>query len=112
MGEGIMNFLLPILGIAASALAQIFLKYAARYQVRAIQWFVFMGASLLAYGTSFFLYSAMLRTRELSKISPIMASAVALAVVLAGSVLFGENISLRRALGIAFGLAALYLLSS
>lgn len=107
-----MNRVLPLFGIAASALAQIFLKYAARFEVRETQWFLCMGASLASYGASFFLYAAMLRTRDLSRISPIMASAVAILVVLAGSAFFGEQISIKRALGIAFGLAALYLLSS
>lgn len=107
-----MNIVLPLFGIAASALAQIFLKYAAQFQARETRWFLCMGASLVSYGASFFLYAAILRTRDLSKISPIMASAVAILVVLAGSALFGEQISIKRAIGIAFGLVALYLLSS
>ena len=63
------------------------------------------------YGASFLAYSFLLRKEDLSRLSPIMASAVALIVVLAGMVFFGEQLTPRRGIGIALGIAAIAMLA-
>lgn len=105
------NTVLLLLGIAGSALAQILLKYSSASTVGGGRWFFLVAASLAFYGASFFAYSFLLRKEELSRISPLMTSSVMLLVVLAGLLLFGEQLTLRKGLGIALGMAAVFLLA-
>jgi len=106
-----MNIVLLIAGIACSALAQIILKYSARFEAWGSRWIALSLAAAAMYGASFLAYSFLLRKEDLSKLSPIMASAVALIVVLAGTMLFGEQLTTRRGIGIALGIAAIALLA-
>jgi len=106
-----MNVVLLVAGIAFSALAQITLKYSARFDAWGGPWLALSVAGAAMYGASFLAYSFLLRKEDLSKLSPIMASSVALIVVLAGALLFGEQLTPRRGLGIALGIAAIALLA-
>jgi multidrug transporter EmrE-like cation transporter len=106
-----MNMVLLVTGIAFSALAQIALKYSARFDAWGGRWFVATAAGAALYGASFLAYSFLLRKEDVSRVSPIMASAVALIVVTAGIFLFGEALTLRRGIGIVLGLAAIALLA-
>jgi len=103
--------LLLVCGVAASAAAQICLKYSARFDPWGGRWLALTAAGAACYGISFFIYSFLLREDDLSRISPIMTSAVLLAVVGAGVLLFGEQMTLRRGIGIALGFAAVLLLA-
>jgi multidrug transporter EmrE-like cation transporter len=102
--------LLP-LGIALSVCAQVSLKYAGKSEPRSLTWAGFMIGAILAYGASFIVYSVLLRQHDLSKAGPLMAAAVALFASLAGLVLFGESLSLRRLAGLLFATAAIALLA-
>lgn len=106
-----MNVPLLIAGIAFSALAQIALKYSARFEAWGGYWLAFTAAATVMYGASFLAYSFLLRKEDLSKLSPLMASAVALIVVTAGMILFGEQMTPRRGIGIVLGIAAIALLA-
>jgi len=103
--------LLLAAGVAFSALAQIIVKYSARFDAWGGRWLALTAAGAALYGISFLSYSFLLRKEDLSRTSPLMASAVALIVVLAGTLLFGETMTLRRGIGIALGLAAIALLA-
>ncbi|MFA5852602.1 MAG: EamA family transporter [Spirochaetales bacterium] len=106
-----MNIILLVTGVAFSALAQIILKYSARFDAWGGRWIALTVAGAAIYGASFLAYSFLLRKEDLSKLSPMMASAVALIVVLAGALLFGEQMTTRRGIGIALGIAAIALLA-
>lgn len=106
-----MNILLLLCGVAASAAAQVCLKFSARFDPWGGRWIAFTAAGAACYGISFFIYSFLLRKEDISRISPVMTSAVVLAVVGAGVFLFGEEMTLRRGLGVALGLAAVFLLA-
>lgn len=106
-----MNIMLLIAGVSFSALAQIALKYSARFDAWGGRWLAVTAAGAAMYGASFLIYSFLLRKEDLSRISPIMTSAVALIVVLAGTLLFGEEMTARRGAGIALGIAAIVLLA-
>lgn len=106
-----MNAGLFAAGIALSATAQVAMKYASRFEAWGARWLVFMCSAGACYLASFFVYSALLRKDDLSRISPIMTSAVTLAAVIAGIFLFGEKFDLRKGAGIALGIAAIALLS-
>ena len=106
-----MSTILLIAGIAFSSLAQIALKQSSRFDAWGGRWFMFTAAGAAMYGVSFLTYSFLLRKEDLSKVSPIMTSAVALVVVVAGVFLFGEQMTTRRGIGIALGIAAIALLA-
>ncbi|HWR10721.1 MAG TPA: EamA family transporter [Rectinemataceae bacterium] len=106
-----MNILFLTAGVACSALAQIALKYSARFDAWGGRWLLVMAAAAAMYGASFLIYSFLLRKEDLSRISPLMTSAVAFIVVLAGTLLFGETMTARRGIGIVLGMAAIFLLA-
>lgn len=98
-------------GIAFSALAQISLKYSARFEPWKLSWLLVMGLAAVLYGASFLAYSFILRTQELARIGPLMTVSVMTFAILAGIIIFGEKIGLRQGIGIALGLAAVILLA-
>lgn len=106
-----MNIALLVAGIAFSSLAQITLKFSARFDAWGGRWLLLTLAGASLYGASFLSYSFLLRKGDLSRLSPIMSSAVALIVVSAGVLLFGEHMTLRRGIGVALGVAAVVLLA-
>lgn len=106
-----MNTLLLAAGIGFSALAQIVIKASARFEAWGGTWLLYTAAGATMYGASFLIYSFILRKEDLSRISPMMASAVALLVSLAGIVIFGEAMTTRRGIGIALGIAAIAFLA-
>lgn len=106
-----MKALLFPLGIALSVCAQVSLKYAGKSEPRSLACAGLMLGALLAYGASFFVYSVLLRQHDLSKAGPLMAAAVALFASLAGLLLFGESLSLRRLSGLLLAIAAIALLA-
>ena len=106
-----MNTALLVAGIAFSSLAQITLKFSARFEAWGGRWLLLTLAGASLYGASFLSYSFLLRKGDLSRLSPVMSSAVALIVVSAGVLLFGEHMTPRRGIGIALGVAAVALLA-
>ncbi|MCX7028173.1 MAG: hypothetical protein NT061_11995, partial [Spirochaetes bacterium] len=95
-----MSVVLLVSGILCSALAQVLLKLSSKPAMWTLPWFSALGGAALFYGVSFFLYSLILRKSELSKIGPLMTSATVLLVVAAGILLFGEELTPRRCIGI------------
>jgi multidrug transporter EmrE-like cation transporter len=106
-----MNVALLVSGIFCSALAQVLLKLSSKAAGWSLPWIGALGGAALSYGVSFFLYSLILRKSELSRIGPLMTSATALLVAAAGVILFGEDLTLRRGIGIGLGVAALVFLA-
>jgi len=105
------NLIIIASGVLCSAFAQVLIKISSRAGPWSLPWFGAMGGAAVSYGVSFILYSLILRKSELSRIGPLMTSAVALLVVLAGIVLFGEAVTLRRGIGIGLAVAALFFLA-
>ncbi len=106
-----MNNILLIAGIGFSVLAQIVIKASARFEAWKGTWLLYTAIGATMYGASFLIYSFILRREDLSRISPLMASAVALLVSLAGVLLFGEAMTMRRGIGIALCIMALAFLA-
>lgn len=103
--------ILVVLGILATALAQVLLKKASYYEVKTTSWLLYMGVSAASYGFSFLLYSRVLKYYPLNKIYPAMTVAQIMLITLYG-LLIGELITQRHALGLLLGGAAIYLILS
>ncbi len=100
---------LVILGMVATALAQVLLKRASSFDERTMSWLGYVGLSALVYGFSFLLYARILKYFPLNKIYPAMTVGQIMLVTLAGFAI-GEMVTARHALGLAFGLLAIYLI--
>jgi len=101
--------LLVILGMFTTVLAQVLLKKAAYFEVKTTPWLMYMAFSAITYAFSFILYSRILKYYELNKIYPAMTVGQIMLVALY-SVLIGEMVSGRHALGLFLGGAAIYLI--
>ena len=106
-----MNWLLLGGGILLSASAQLLLKQGAGLRLWSARWTALAGLSALFYLASFALYAWVLRKNDISRISPLMGSAVIALVVLGGVLFYGEALSLRRMAGIALACVAVALLA-
>jgi drug/metabolite transporter (DMT)-like permease len=74
-------------------------------------WFAWISGAVVFYGSSFLLYAFLLRKDALARLSPLSAISVMVLVVLAGALIFGEHISMRRGAGILVGMIAIFLLA-
>jgi hypothetical protein len=101
--------LLVLTGILTTALAQVFLKKAAGFEIRTSPWVIWIGLSAAAYTVSFILYSRILKYYSLNKIYPAMTVAQIMVITLFG-LWMGEAIGGRHALGLLFGAIAIYLI--
>ena len=101
--------LLVLAGILATAVAQVMLKKASGFEIRTSSWMVWMGLSAFAYTVSFVAYSRILKYFALNKIYPAMTVAQIVIITLYG-LWAGEAIGARHALGLAFGVVAIYLI--
>lgn len=102
-------YILVVLGILATAFAQVLLKKAAYFEIRTISWLTYMAISALSYGFSFILYSRILKYYELNKIYPAMTVAQIMLITLYGLII-GEMVTGRHALGLLLGGVAIYLI--
>lgn len=98
-------------GIAFSALAQVSIKYSARFEPWKLSWILVMTTAAIFYGASFLAYSFILRAQDLARTGPLMTVSVMTIAVLAGVFLFGEKIGIRQGIGIILALAAVILLA-
>jgi drug/metabolite transporter (DMT)-like permease len=105
-----MKYLILFVPVIFSAVAQLFVKAAARHELKTTQWFIFIGMSLVAYVVAFILYSFAVREFPLSVASPVNTIAVMVIVFILAALLFGEVISLQKAIGIGLGLISILLL--
>jgi multidrug transporter EmrE-like cation transporter len=96
-------------GVLMTALAQVLLKKASDFEVRTSSWILFFGLSAAAYVVSFVLYSQILKYYALNKIYPAMTVAQIILITLVGYFM-GEAVGGRHALGLAFGVVAIYLI--
>ena len=101
--------LLVIVGIVATAVAQVMLKKASGFDIRTTPWILWMGASAFAYTLSFVAYSRILKYFALNKIYPAMTVAQIIVITVVG-LWMGEAINGRHALGLLCGVAAIYLI--
>jgi multidrug transporter EmrE-like cation transporter len=101
--------LLVVGGVLMTALAQVLLKKASDFEVRTSSWIIFFGLSAAAYVVSFVLYSRILKYYALNKIYPAMTVAQIILITLFGYFM-GEAVGGRHALGLAFGVVAIYLI--
>ncbi len=103
--------ILIVIGVIASALAQLFLKKGAQAGLSSIAGIGWGGASGISYVVAFGIYAILLRTIPISRLSPLMTISVMLIVVVVG-LLLGETLTLRLVLGVIFGICSIYLLLS
>jgi multidrug transporter EmrE-like cation transporter len=102
---------LVVVGVLATAVAQVLLKKAAAFDVRTSSWILWMGLSAATYTLSFVAYSRILKYYALNKIYPAMTVAQIVLITLYGLWL-GEAIGGRQALGLLLGAVAIYLILS
>ncbi|MCS6785901.1 MAG: hypothetical protein NZ524_02530 [Thiobacillaceae bacterium] len=102
---------LVVLGVLATACAQILLKKAAGHAFSTPPWYAYMAVSALFYAGSFLAYSFALKYYALNKIYPAMTVAQIVLITLYG-LWIGEVIDARHALGLALGVVAIYLILS
>ena len=101
--------LLIAIGILTTAVAQLLLKKASGFEIRTSSWIIWMGLSAATYALSFILYSQILKYFALNKIYPAMTIAQIMLITLLG-LWMGEAIGGRHALGLLFGVLAIYLI--
>ena len=101
--------LLILVGILTTAFAQVMLKKASGFEIRTSSWIVWMGLSAVSYTVSFVAYSRILKYFALNKVYPAMTVAQIVIITLYG-LWAGEAIDTRHALGLAFGVVAIYLI--
>ncbi len=104
-----MPYVLLFLPVLFSAGAQIFIKQAAKFELKTTNWFIFVGLSLAAYVISFVVYSFTVRQFPISIASPVNTISVMIIVVAFGLVI-GEVLTIRQLIGVGFGLASILLL--
>jgi multidrug transporter EmrE-like cation transporter len=100
---------LVVIGIVATAFAQILLKQSSHHEVLSGHWLVFMGIAACAYGLSFLLYALVLKTYALNKVYPAMTIAQIAIITLYG-LTAGESVDLRHAIGLVLAALAIYLI--
>ena len=100
---------LVIVGVFTTAIAQVFLKKAAEFEIRTSSWILWMGMSAASYAISFVLYSRILKYFALNKIYPTMTVAQIVVITICGLIM-GEAIGARHALGLGFAAVAIYLI--
>lgn len=100
---------LVVIGMFSTALAQVLLKKASFYDVKTAWWLTFFGASGAMYVMSFVLYAYILKFYPLNKIYPVLTVGQILLVTFFG-VLLGEVVATRHAVGLLFGVVAIYLI--
>jgi len=101
--------ILVFVGMVTTALAQILLKQASHFDEKTTSWLAYIGLSAVVYGFSFLLYARILKYFPLNKIYPAMTVGQIMLVTLAGLAI-GEMVTGRHALGLMFGLLAIYLI--
>lgn len=104
-----LKYVLLCVGIIPSALAQIMLKKSTAFMMRSVEWYAFIGISILLYGLAFVLYAIVMRYFPISKASPIMTVGVMLVVVAFG-LCSGEEFQLRNIIGLLLGLMSIFLI--
>lgn len=105
-----MNYLLLLAPVCFSAIAQLLLKTAAKFEFKTFEWGLSICLAIAAYLIAFVLYSFAVRQYPLSIASAVTTIATVLIVMISATFLFGEIISLKQAIGITFGLMAIGLL--
>ena len=101
--------ILVILGMLATALAQVLLKKASYFEVRTSSWLMYMAFSALSYAFSFALYSQVLKHYALNKIYPTMTVGQIMLVTVYG-MMIGEVLTQRHTMGLLLGGVAIYLI--
>lgn len=104
--------ILVFFGILTSALAQIMLKKSSGFQfLKEYNFFVYFILGGLFYVFSFGIYAYVLKIFSLSKISPVMTIGTMLLVVVAGVLMFREQLTSKQILGIFVGLISIILIA-
>lgn len=95
------KYILVILGILTSALAQILLKISANRSDSIIDTYInpYIVGGILSYGISFLLYVYILKKFPLSSISPVMVGGTTVIIVIAAYIM-GEGITYYKLFGI------------
>jgi small multidrug resistance pump len=101
------KYVLLLVSIVPSALAQILLKQASNHPFKSLPWLGYVLLSMGCYGLAFVLYSVILKFFPISTASPVMTVGVML-IVFAFGWLIGEEIHMRRAFGFILGLVSIY----
>ena len=102
-----MKYVILFLPVIFSVIAQILVKVASEYEIKAPIWLLFISLSIFAYMLAFVLYSYALRFFPISLASPVNMIAVMIFVVIIGVIFLGEAFSLGKIFGIFFGIISI-----
>lgn len=105
------KYLLVLLGILTSGLAQIMLKKSSSFDfLKDYNFFVYFILGGLFYVISFGTYAYVLKIFSIGKISPVMTIGTMLLVVIAGTLFFKESMTSRQIIGVILGLVSIILI--
>lgn len=105
------KYILVLVGIISSALAQIMLKKTSEFGFfKEGGFFVYFISGGIFYVVSFAVYTYALKIFNLSKISPVMTIATMILVVAGGILFFKESLNSRQILGILLGIVSVILI--
>ncbi len=104
------HYLMLIGIVVCSAGAQVMMKVASKQPFFKLPWLGIMFVALALYGSSYVLYSFVLRNDALSRVGPITTVGVVFLVVLAGIIFFGEVMNAKQIVGCILGAVAVVLL--
>lgn len=105
------KLLLVFSGIVTSTVAQIMLKKSTGFQfLKEYNFFFYLFLGAFFYLFSFVIYAYILKVFNLSKISPVMTTGTMLLVVVAGVLIFKEDLTPKQILGIFIGLVSIILI--
>ena len=99
-----------IIGIATTAVAQIFLKRGGAFETFKINWLILIFLSLFFYAMSFLSYYIALKHYDISTIQPIMMASIVALIALYGFIV-GESFNYIKLSGILLAILSIVLIS-
>lgn len=99
-----------IVGILATAIAQISLKISSAHKVMHFKWTMWLLLSLIVYAVSFLSYYMALKSFDISKIQPIMMAGIIAIIALYGYAT-GEDFNRLRLAGVMLAVMSIVLIS-
>lgn len=107
-----MKYFIVFFGVMLTVSAQVLVKWSANHPFGSSKFILFIGSSMLTYCLAFLVQSYLMRLFPLSKVSPVMSIATMLLVVVAGILLFQEQIAIKQIIGLILGIVSVYLILS
>ena len=106
------KYILILIAIVFSAIAQSALKKGAFYTLQETEIYYFVGAGAILYIIVFFLQVYLLRFFDVSKLTPVLTIGSMILIVGLAMWLFQETVSIKQGAGILLGAVSIYLILS